>query len=157
MTEDHDEEKLEALSQQFVGAVELHAAGKTDAAEDELRAVLRVEPRLAEPHLLLGRILLDTDRLEDAEEHTREALKILLSGQQWTEDVPAHVVLAVCHAQLAEILRRTADEDDVIFGDPERFHAIVEESRTHFQKASDLDPTDETSSYYAFFMGPVEN
>ncbi|MEZ4318994.1 MAG: hypothetical protein R3F61_15880 [Myxococcota bacterium] len=153
-----EEEELEALGQRFLSAVELHAASRLDAAEDELRAILKIEPRLAEPRLLLGRLLLDTDRLGDAEEHTRTALADLESGGQWTDEVPENVVLSVAHAQLAEILRRVADEDDVIFGDPERFHAIVADSRAHFSKAAELDPNDETSSYYAFFMGPpVEN
>lgn len=152
-----EEEQLEELSQRFLSAVGLHADGKLDAAEDELRSILKAEPRLAEPRVLLGRILLDTDRLGDAEEHTREALKTLEAGGQWTDDVPENVLLAMTYAQLAEILRRHADEDDVIFGDPDRFKAIIAESQQHFRKAAELDPSDETSSYYAFFMGPTEN
>ena len=149
-----DLEALDALGQQFLAAVELHAHGNLDAAEDELRAILKAEPRLAEPRLLLGRILLDTSRLGDAEEHTREALTTLEAGGQWTEDIDEKVLLGMTHAQLAEILRRTADEDDVIFGDPERFQQLIQDSQTHFSKAAELDPSDETSSYYAFFMGP---
>jgi tetratricopeptide (TPR) repeat protein len=149
-----DLEALEALGQRFLAAVELHAHGNLDAAEDELRAILKAEPRLAEPRLLLGRILLDTSRLGDAEEHTREALTTLENGGQWTEDIAENVLLGMAHAQLAEVLRRMADEDDVIFGDPERFQQLVSDSRMHFGKAAELDPSDETSSYYAFFMGP---
>ena len=153
----NEEEQLDSLRQRFLAAAGLHSDGRLDAAEDELRDILKAEPRLAEPRLLLGRILLDTQRLDDAEEHTREALGVLEGGGQWTDDIPENVLVAIAHAQLAEILRQVADADDVIFGDPERFQALVSDSQKHFSKAAELDPSDETSSYYAFFMGPAEN
>lgn len=158
MTELEKEEaaRLEALETRFMAALKDKDEGRIDAAEEELRAILRVEPRLAEPRMELARILLDTDRLGDAEEHGREALKQLQAGGAWTDEVPEDVVLALCHALLAEILRRRADEDDVIFGDPAEFQALVKESHDHFQRASELDPSDEYSSYYAIFMGPKE-
>jgi hypothetical protein len=37
---------LEELGKQFVTALQLKEAGRLDRAEDELRAILRVEPRL---------------------------------------------------------------------------------------------------------------
>jgi len=146
-------EDLEALSRQFLTALAAKDAGDLDTAEEELRAVLRVEPRLAEPRMELARILLDTDRLADAEPHARQALGHLQSGGQWTDELPENVVLGLAHALLAEILRRHADEDDVIFGDPERFGQLVDESKEHFAKAAELDPDDSYSSYYAFFLG----
>src|SRR5690606_14016770 len=130
-------------------------AGDLDGAEDELRAILKVEPRLAEPHLELARVLLDTDRLSEAEAHAREGLQHLESGGQWTDEVPENVLLALGHALLAEVLRRRADEDDVIFGDPDEFRGLVEESRVHFARAAELDPSDEYASYHAFFLGPA--
>ena len=42
----------------------------------------------------------------------------------------------------------------MIFGDPETFHRLVNESKAAFAKAAELDPSDEYSSYYAFFLGP---
>ncbi|MCB9669314.1 MAG: tetratricopeptide repeat protein [Alphaproteobacteria bacterium] len=156
-TDAHEPELLDALGERYLLAVERVSTGDLDRAEDLLRDILRQEPRLAEPNLTLGRLLLDTQRLEPAEEHTRTALAILQDEGQWTEEVPEDVVLSIAHAQLAEILRLRADEDDVIFGDPETFHAIVRESKEHFQKAADLDPSDATSSYYAFFMGPPQS
>jgi tetratricopeptide (TPR) repeat protein len=152
----HEGELLDALGSQYLDALELYRTNRLDRAEDALRGILRAEPRLAEPHLTLGRLLLDTARLEPAEDHTRTALEILGSDGQWTDEVPDHVVQSIAHAQLAEILRRRADDDDVIFGDPERFHAIVKESKEHFARAAELDPSDATSSFYAFFMGPPQ-
>ena len=152
-----ESEALESLEPRFMLALQAKQAGKLDDAEDELRAILRIEPRLAEPRMELARILLDTDRLHDAEEHAREALIQLEAGGQWIEEIQEEVVLALAHALLAEVLRRHADDDDLIFGDPEKFHAVVEESQQHFEAASKLDPSNEYASYYAFFMGPQQD
>jgi tetratricopeptide (TPR) repeat protein len=151
---DEDEKKkLDELGRRFLAALGHKDAGRTDEAEDALRAILRQEPRLAEPRLELARIQLDTDRLDEAEDHAREALDVLEKGGQWTDDVPEAVVTALAHATLAEILRRKADEDDVIFGDPAAFKALVDDAKAHFAKAAALDPSDEYASYYAVFMG----
>jgi tetratricopeptide (TPR) repeat protein len=144
---------LDALSERFMAALAQKDAGRIDAAEDALRAILRTEPRLAEPRLELARILLDTDRLEEAEDHAREAVDVLDNGGQWTDELPETVVQAIGHATLAEILRRKADEDDVIFGDPEVFREMVREAQQHFARAAELDPSEDYASYHAFFMG----
>jgi len=146
-------EDLQQLQQRFLVALAAKDKGDIDAAEDELRAVLRVEPRLPEPRMELARILLDTDRLDDAEPHARQALEHLEAGGQWTDELPEHIVLGLAHALLAEVLRRKADEDDVIFGDPETFRKLVDESKQHFEQAAQLDADDSYSSYYAFFLG----
>ena len=122
-------------------------AGRIDAAEDAFRAILRTEPRLAEPRLELARILLDTDRLEEAEDHAREAVDVLDNGGQWTDELPETVVQAIGHATLAEILRRKADEDNVIFGDPDVFREMVREAQQHFARAAELDPSEDYSCY----------
>jgi tetratricopeptide (TPR) repeat protein len=154
MTDDpHENERLAALEDRFLAALADKEAGKIDRAEEAFRAILDVEPRLPEPRMELARILLDTDRLEEAEEHARSALQWLESGGQWTDMIPENVLSALSHALLAEVLRRHADEDDIIFGDPERFKALVAESKSHFQKAAALDPADEYASYHAFFLG----
>jgi tetratricopeptide (TPR) repeat protein len=151
--EQQEEQKLQQLSSDFITALGLKENGKFDKAEKGLRSIIRQEPRLAEPHMELARLLLDTDRLNEAEGHSREALEQLTKGGQWTEEIPENVLRALAHALLAEILRRRADEDDVIFGDPEVFKNITLESQEEFKKASELDESDAYSSYYAFFMG----
>lgn len=152
--DDGSDERLRALESRFMTALAHKEANALDKAEEELRAILREEPRLAEPHLELARILLDTNRLPDAESHAREGLAHLSREHgQWTDDLPENVVLALSHALLAEVLRRRADEDDVLFGDPEEFRRLVAESKANFAKAAELDPQDEYSSYYAFFLG----
>ena len=149
-----EQDALDQLGEQFMQAVQLKSRGEVDAAEDVLREILKTEPRLAEPHMELARILLDTGRRQEAEDHAREAVQHLQQGDTWTQDIPEHIVRGLAHATLAEVLRQRADEDDVIFGDPETFHALVAESKQHFNEAARLDPSDEYASYHAFFLGP---
>lgn len=151
--ENEEHAQLELLGKRFMAALQAKTKGKLDHAEDELRAILRVEPRLAEPRMELARIMLDSDRLDEAEPMAREALEQLKTGGRWTDQVPENVLLGLAHALLAEVLRRHADEDDVIFGDADRFRAIVDESQSLFAQAAELDDSDDYSSYYAFFMG----
>jgi tetratricopeptide (TPR) repeat protein len=151
--DEQEQQLLEELGQRFLTALQLKDGAKLDLAEDELRAILRTEPRLAEPRMELARILLDTDRLDEALEQAREALEVLEKNGPWTQDLEENVVQAIAHATLAEILRRKADEDDIIFGDPEIFRSMVAEAKAHFEKAAALDPNEDMSSYYAFFLG----
>ena len=151
--EEQEEQRLEQLAEQFMAALKKKDDGDLDGAEDDLRAVIAVEPRLAEPHLELARVLLDTGRLGDAEAHAREGLGHLEATGPWTQEIPENVLGALANGLLAEVLRRRADEDDVIFGDPDVFKKLVAESKAAFAKAAELDPSDEYSSYYAFFLG----
>ncbi len=152
---DEQEQKvLEDLAQTFLSALSAKNAGDVDEAEELLRSIISTEPRLAEPHMELARVYLDTERVEQAEPHAREALEHLEAGSQWTDDLPENTVSSMAHALLAEVLRRRADTDTVIFGDPEEFRAMVAESKQHFARAAELDPSDAHASYYAFFMGP---
>lgn len=151
--EDEESDLLDNLGQIFLRALARKDRGDVDEAEELLRDIIRKEPRLGEPHLELARLLLDTDRVSDAEDHAREAIQHLEGTGVWIDEPPENVILGLAHATLAESLRRRADEEDVIFGDPAQFHAIVNEARLHFQRANELDPSDEYASYHAFFMG----
>jgi tetratricopeptide (TPR) repeat protein len=153
MEDDDEQIALDELSRRFLAALAAKEAGRIDEAEEALRRVLRVEPRLPEPRIELARILLDTDRLDEAEEEAREGLAQLEISGPWSEDLEPDVVAALGKALLAECLRRQAEEDDVVFGDPERFRAIVSEARALFAEAARLDPSDEYASYHAFFLG----
>ena len=148
-----DAAQLEALGERFTLALNLKDRGDIDRAEELFLEILRAEPRLPEPRMELARLLLDTDRIEDAEGHARLALDHLKAGGRWTDMLPDGVVESIAHALLAEILRRRLEDDDVIFGDPATFKALLTESREHFAAAHRLDPTDETSSYYANYLG----
>ena len=151
---DHETKQLDELGEQFLHALALKDKGHIDKAKETLESILRTEPRLAEPRMELARIFLDTDRVEDAEEHASQALEDLNNHGQWVENVSENTLTALAHALVAEALRRRADEDDIIFGDPDVFKDILKRSQSHFKKAAELDPRDEYSSYHAFFMGP---
>ena len=84
MSETSDEEQLEELSKEFLQAMDARRNGQIDDAEKRLRGIVRREPRLAEPHLALGRLLLDTGRLEEAEDYARMGLEHLEHSGLWT-------------------------------------------------------------------------
>ena len=146
------EAHLEGLGASFLGGIEQLRAGRIDQAIKTFRGILAVEPRLPEPRLELARILLDTGRLHEAEAEAKEALRLLEAGGQWIEELSEPIVLGLAHGLLAEVLRQVADSDEVIFGPPERFHALTNEARHHFAKAATLDPENQHASYHAFFM-----
>jgi len=140
-------ENLDAL---FMEALEARRQADVDRALDLLQRIIRKEPRLAEPHLELGRLHLDAGRLDDALAETREALKWLLLGGQWVDDLSEDVMLSVAHGQLAEILRRIADTDEVIFGEPERLKELLKEATKHFDEAHKLDPENDHARMFSF-------
>lgn len=151
---DAPEEHLAGLGERFLLAMAARDKGDIDAAAELLRAVIRVEPRLGEPQMELARILLETEQLDDAEDHAREAVRIFEGGGQWTEDLPEAVVLSMAHDLLGEILRSKADSDEVVFGDPARFEALMSEARVAFRRAAELDPTNEHAATWAFGFDP---
>lgn len=146
--------RLDDLAGRFLAALRAKEGGRIDDAEASLRDILAEEPRLAEPRMELARLLLDTERIPEALAQAREALEHLEASGVWTADVPEHVVRSIAHALMAEVLRRHAESDEVVFGDPETFKALIAESKQHFSQAAELDPSDAMSSYYAFFLGP---
>jgi tetratricopeptide (TPR) repeat protein len=152
---DHDascapEAHLSELGAIFMRGVEARTNGQVDAAIEAFEEALRKEPRLAEPRIELGGIALDAGRLDDAEAHAREAIRILDAGGQWTEDVPENVLLGMAWALLGAALKAHAASDEVVFGeDPARFRELVEQSAAAFAKAAQLDPEDHDSAVNA--------
>lgn len=147
------ETHLAALGARFLAAAQKRASGQVDAALDAFNEILKAEPRLAEPRMEIARIFLEMGRLDDAEAEVKDAIRILESGGQWTEDIPDHIVLAVAWALYGEILKEKAASDDVVFGDPARFSALVEQSRVAFARAAELDPSDTASAVTALELG----
>ena len=143
---------LIALAARFTEALELRERGDVDTATDVLREILKAEPRLAEPRLELASVLIEQGRLDEAEEHAREAVRILDAGGQWTEDLPAAVVQSLAWATLGEALRLQSDADEVVFGDPEVWKAQVAEAREAYQRAAALDPENEHAAEWAFHL-----
>ncbi len=152
---DAPESHLEGLGQRFLLAMAARDKDDLDAAAELLRSILRAEPRLGEPHMELGRILLETGQLEEAEEHAREAVRIFEAGGQWTDDLPEAVVSSMAWDLLGEVLRSKADSDEVVFGAPETFAGLMAEAKAAFLQAARLDPTNEHAITWAFGFDPA--
>ncbi len=152
-----DEEHLAPLANRFLSALERRRVGQIDRAADDLRAILKVEPRLAEPHLELASIHLSLEQPERGVEHAREGVRLLESGSRWNEDLPENVVLSLAHNLLGEALRQVADQDSIVFGDPERWKSLMDEARAAFRKAANLDPSNQHASWSAFGFGPEDD
>lgn len=139
------ESHLSDLGPRFLAAMKLRVDGRVDDAVEALRELLRLEPRLAEPRMELGRILLELGHLEDAEIEAREAVRILEAGGQWTDDLPENVVSGIAWSLLGEVLKERAATDEVVFGDPAVFKDLLAQSRAAFARAAELDPSDTAS------------
>ncbi len=150
------ESHLEGLEETFLAALEARRQADFDRATELLRKVLRIEPRLGEPRLELAGLLMEAGQLEEAVEQSREAVRIFDAGGQWNMDLPANVVRSLAWDTLGECLRRTADQDAVVFGPPEQWRAIMDEAKAAFRQAATLDPDNSHASYAAFGFGPAE-
>jgi tetratricopeptide (TPR) repeat protein len=148
--EQHEQQRVQGLQQRFHQALEARARNDVDGAAELLRSIFQIELWLAEPRMELVHILLNTKQLTEAEEHAREALRILETGGQWTDDLSADALMSLAYTTLGETLRQRADSDEVIFGDPEKFKQLHSESRTAFLKASALDPDNQHAIYWGF-------
>jgi tetratricopeptide (TPR) repeat protein len=143
------ETHLDGMGERLYLALRLREKQEVDKAAEVLRGILKVEPRLAEPRMELARILLDTGQLDEARTQAEEAVRILETGGQWIDDLPENVVLSLGFDLLGEIIRRQADVDEVVFGDPETWRALVQASDAAFGRAAELDPENEHARYWA--------
>ena len=148
-TIDEPEAHLEGLGDQFMAAVQRMEKNDIDGAAETFRRILQKEPRLAEPRIELARILIETRQTEEAESEIREAIRILENGGQWLDALTENQVQSIAYSLLAEVLRLRAEDDEVVFGDPEKWRAIVDESHAAFRKARDLDPENAHAEYWA--------
>jgi tetratricopeptide (TPR) repeat protein len=146
---DHNEAHLKGLGDRLMLALRLRESSQVDKAAEVLLGILKAEPRLAEPRLELARILLDTKQLDEARSHADEACRILESGGQWTDEVPENVLRSMAFGLLGEIIRRQADSDAIVFGEPETWRALQAESEAAFKKARALDPENNHADYWA--------
>lgn len=144
-----EEAHLVGLEGRFLDALERVRAGQLDAAADDLRAILRAEPRLAEPRIELARLLLTTGQFEEAAEQAEEAVRLVEAGGRWTEELTDDQLLSLALGLHGEALRQLADQDEVVFGDPERWQALVQQAREQFRRAARLDPENQHAAWWA--------
>ncbi|MEL6346224.1 MAG: tetratricopeptide repeat protein [Myxococcota bacterium] len=150
ISSEEEDARVASLQARFTQALQARRDGDVDSAAELLRGILKVEPRLAEPRMELSHLLLSTGQTDEAEEHAREAIRILETGGQWTDDIPENVLLALAYDHLGESLRQRADSDEIIFGPPDMLKKLHSEARSIFRKASTLDPDNEHAWYWSF-------
>jgi tetratricopeptide (TPR) repeat protein len=134
----------------FTAALLKLEEGDPEGAREDLEAILKVDPRLAEPRLELARLLLQADEFDQAEDQAREGLRILETGGQWAEGLDENVLLGHAWSLLGECLRCKAGTDEVLFGERDRWEALVQESKTAFEKAAAVDPSNSEAKNWAF-------
>ena len=149
-----EEAHLAELGQVFMRAMDARQKNNPDRAQELLRLIVRREPRLPEPHLELAHIQMEAGRDDEAEVEVREAIRLYEAGGQWIDALPEPVVRSLAHNLLGELLRRKADSDEVVFGDPDRYVELLNESRAHFARAAVLDPENEHARFHALTLGP---
>jgi len=145
-----DETLDPGLSKHFISAMAARRSGNVDRAAELLRKILKEEPRLAEPRMELAGLLMETGQPEEAASEASEAVRILEAGGQWTEDLPENVVLSLAYSILGEALRKTLDNDDVVFGDPEVWKEKLEASQRALKRASELDAGNDHAQYWSW-------
>lgn len=146
------EDALRALEGRFLEACALAREGKAEEALNAFSAVLRIEPRLAEPRMERARLLLEGGSPEDAEAEVREAIRLLEAGGAWLEDPPEEVLLGMAYALLGEAILRRADTDDMVHGSPGPLAALHGEAADAFRRAVMLDPGNEHARFHAFHL-----
>lgn len=150
---DTESAHLDGLDQRFLSALNARRNGDLDACAELLRGVIQAEPRLAEPHMELASLLLEVQQVAEAQEHAEEAVRLLETGEPWTDDLPANVVRSLAWNLLAEALRRRADSDEVVFGDPAVFEQLMGRAKSAFGKAAALDPDNAHADHWGFALG----
>ena len=153
---DAEHAHLEGLDQRFVAALTARQRGDVDTAAELLRGILKVEPRLAEPHMELSSLLLEAEQVDEGREHAEEAVRLLEGGPPWLDDPPPNVLQSLAWNLLGEALRQKADSDEVVFGDPAEFRRLMGESRSAFAKAAALDPTNAHADHWSFNLHHVQ-
>ena len=142
-----DKEDLSELENMFMNAMQLRQNGMVDKAENLLLAILSKEPRLPEPHLELAHIYTVSEKFEEAITHIDDAIQYLENGGQWI-DFEENTITAMAYVIKGEIYRSMADQDHIVFGDPEVFANYIKISKSSFKKATELDPQNEDAVYW---------
>ena len=151
MSNEVENEKVKALQIRFMNAMKARQKGDLDGAAELLLGILKVEPRLPEPHLELAHILIGVEKYDDALAHGQQAVQMLEMNGQWIDSLEENVVLSLAYNVLGEIYRRIADQDEVVFGDPEKWQELIKNSRNAYKKAAALDPDNPHADYWGGF------
>ena len=147
---EEEEKEMAGLQTRFLEAMTARQNNDVDAAAEILRGIIKVEPRLPEPHMELAHILICVGQLDEALSHAEEAVKTLEMGGQWTDDLPENTMKSLAYGVLGEVYRLQADADDIVFGEPEKWEELVKSSKNAFQKAAALDKDNAHARHWGY-------
>jgi tetratricopeptide (TPR) repeat protein len=135
-----DRDLLKALESKMRLAMSAREQGKDGEARELFEAVLKEEPRLAEPRLELAHMAALTEDWDEAQTQARLAVEILKRGGQWTQDVEPEVLLGFAINLLGELVVRPLEEGDLFLTDRPLFDASWNEASRLFALALEADP-----------------
>lgn len=151
MKESTEDERVIALQSRFMNAMKARQKGDVDSAAELLLSIIKVEPRLPEPHMELAHILLGVEKYDDALSHAQEAVRYLEMNGQWLDDIEENVLLSMAYNILGESYRKIADQDEIVFGDAEKWEELIKSSKSAYQKAAALDPENAHANFWGGF------
>ena len=140
---EQDVELLEALEVKMRAALDARGAEDHAEAEKIYQAILRDEPRLAEPRLELSHMAAMREDWPEAQEQARTAVDCLRRGGAWTVDLKADELLSFSLNLLGEVMVRSVEEGDLFLTDRPRFVEIWNEANGYFLEAVELNAENE--------------
>ena len=146
-------EGMEGLEVLFREGLAARQAGQRAAAVGAYRAILKRDPRLAEPYLELATLAAEDGDLDEAEALARSGVAQLRLGNQWTDDLGEGQLLAFALNLLGEVLLQKAE--DTIEVDTPAFVAQWNEASTLFREALAHDPADAHARSNALHCRPL--
>lgn len=150
------EPHLAQLGEKFQAALVFRQKGDDTQAEPILRAILAVEPRLAEPRLELAHIAIGRGDWAEAEDQALEALERLRAGGQWIDTLPPGELLSFAANLLGEVLVREIEDGDLLLEDPVGFRRTWNEAAKLFREAVRSDPSNADALRNATRYVPTE-
>jgi tetratricopeptide (TPR) repeat protein len=145
----NEEEKLlKQLEYKFLEAIQACQNDDLDKAERINKAILEIEPRLVEPNIELATIAIRREQFEIAQVYAEEGVRLCGLHGHWMDNFTDHELLSLSYCTLGESLRFQAQNDKVIFEEPERFATLMKEARTAYKKAAEVDPDNEFAVYW---------
>ncbi len=144
----------EHLEHLFIAAMEARGSGESVRARELFRALLKEDPRLAEPYLELSTLAGEAEDWEEAEALARTGVDLLKAGGQWTDDLAEEEMMAFALNLLGEVLMHRAEED--LMTDPEAFQGRWNEAAALFREALRHHPRDEAARRNAVHCRPLD-
>ena len=146
-----EEQVLKQLEFKFLEAIKADQENNLDKAQQLYLGILKVEPRLVEPNLELANIAIRRSQYEEAQTFAEEAVRLCGLQGHWLENFTDNQLLCMAYSLLGESLRMQAQNDDIVFHQPERFTELIKQAKDAYQKAVEADPSNEFAQHWGGF------